>query len=60
MAASMRIPFDLAAVRKARVYLLDADSETNKFGGTVLIEAVGADGRSMGRVLRSVFVNGCF
>jgi hypothetical protein len=60
VAAEMRIPFDLATVRKARVYLLDADSETNKFGGTVLIEALAADGRSMGRVLRSVFVNGCF
>lgn len=60
VAASMRIPFDLAAVRKARIYLLDADSETNKFGGTILIEALAADGRSMGRALRAVFVNGCF
>lgn len=60
VAASMRIPFDPAAVRKARIYYLDADSETNKFGGTVLIEALAADGRSMGRALRAVFVNGCF
>lgn len=60
IAASMRIPFDLAAVRKARIYMLDADSETNKFGGTILIEALAADGRPMGRALRAVFVNGCF
>lgn len=60
VAASMKIPFDPAAVRKARIYYLDADSETNKFGGTVLIEALAADGRSMGRALRAVFVNGCF
>ena len=58
VAASMRIPFDLAAVGR-RAYLLDADSETSS-SEAIAPSRLAADGRSMGRVLRSVFVNGCF
>lgn len=60
VSAQMRIPFDSAAVTKMRIYYLDADSETNRFGGTVLLEAYGAGGAYKGRALRAVFINGCF
>ena len=53
----INIPFDLKDVRKTIIY--DLQGTTDKYGGTVLIEAYGADGRLLGRVLRSVMASAC-
>lgn len=49
--------FDLKAVRRTLTY--DLRGKIDKFGGTVLIEAYGADGKLLGRVLRSVMAGAC-
>jgi hypothetical protein len=53
----VRIPFQPAAVRRTVIY--DLLGKTNKFGGSVLIEGYGADGKLLGRVLRSVMAGTC-
>jgi hypothetical protein len=53
----INIPFDLKDVRRTVIY--DLQGTTDKYGGTVLIEAYGVDGRLLGRVLRSAMASRC-
>jgi hypothetical protein len=52
-----KLPFDLKRVRKMTIY--DLQGTQDKYGGTVLMEVYGADGRLLGRVFRSVAVGVC-
>jgi hypothetical protein len=54
----IKLPFDLKDARRMKTY--DILGKTDKFGGSVLMEAFGEDGRLLGRLFRAVFVNGCF
>ena len=54
----IKIPFDLKRVRKMKIY--DLQGRQDKFGGTVLMEAYNQEGKLLGRVLRSLFANGCY
>jgi hypothetical protein len=56
--AFIKVPFDLRQVRKMKIY--DLQGHQDKFGGTVLMEAYDQRGKLLGRVLRSVFANGCY
>jgi hypothetical protein len=51
------IPFDLRNVRRTVIY--DLQGTTDKYGGTVLIEAYGANNMLLGRVLRSLMAATC-
>ncbi len=55
----IKIPFELKEAKTVKVYDLDGNSDTNKFGGTVLTEAFDSDGTLLGRIFRSILVNGC-
>lgn len=55
---TLKLPFDLKHVRKMAIY--DLQGTQDKYGGTVLMESYGADGRLLGRVLKaSVLVSRC-
>lgn len=58
--AMIKLSFELKDVRKMRIYDVEAHSERNKFGGTILMEAMDAHGKLLGRAFRSIFVSGCF
>lgn len=51
--------FDLNQVRGARLYDLDGNSETNKFGGVVLMEVLDANGQVLGRIFSSMLPGEC-
>lgn len=51
------VAFDPAAVKRVRTY--DLVGKSDKFGGTVLLEAYGENGRLLGRLFRSIFVANC-
>ena len=53
----IKIPFYLKQVRRMRIF--DLQGKQDKFGGTVLMEAYGQDGKLLGRMFRSVIVASC-
>ena len=53
----IKLPFDPARVRRMRIF--DLQGKQDKFGGTVLMEAYGQDGKLLGRAFRSLMVGAC-
>jgi hypothetical protein len=60
LSLGLQIPFDTEEVRKVLIYSLQENDETKIYGGTNLIEAYDSEGRFLGRVFRSLLLNGCF
>ncbi|MFM6930507.1 MAG: hypothetical protein ACKOX6_18735 [Bdellovibrio sp.] len=55
----INLSFDLSQVTKVIAYDLEGDSNTNKFGGAVLLEAFDSNGALLGRLLSSMLPGQC-